>query len=185
VKTYRVEPDAAPGTVIDEPYRTFMSGWPSGVSVITATDAAGTPRGLTCTSLTSVTLRPPTLLVCVNRYSGTLTAIKQRGMFGVNLLHAGAQKAAMVFASPDADRFAQVRWRPSATHSLPLLVDDASAMAQCALAAAYTVGTHEVLFGEVHGIVVLHRRAPLLYGLRRYWDWNPDLSGEDTRGGTE
>ena len=156
---------------LDAPYRAFMSGFPSGVAVITTVDASGRPRGMTCTSLTSVTIQPPTLLICVDVRSGTLAALAHRGMFAVNLLHAEGRPAAVAFASTDNDRFARVRWRLSADFGLPWLVDAAGAVAQCAVTDMRTVGDHAVVFGEVRNIRSVDDRAPLLYGLRRYAAW--------------
>jgi flavin reductase (DIM6/NTAB) family NADH-FMN oxidoreductase RutF len=156
---------------LDAPYRAFMSGFPSGVAVITTVDAAGLPRGMTCTSLTSVTIRPPTLLICVDVRSGTLAALANRGMFAVNLLHAEGRPAAVAFASGDEDRFARVRWRLSADFGLPWLVNAAGAVAQCAVTDMRTVGDHAVVLGEVRSIRSVGDRAPLLYGRRQYAAW--------------
>jgi flavin reductase (DIM6/NTAB) family NADH-FMN oxidoreductase RutF len=151
-----------------------MSGFPTGVAVITTVDASGLPRGMTCTSLTSVTVRPPTLLVCLDVHSGTLAALAHRGMFAVNLLHADAGPAAVAFASGDADRFARVRWRTSADFGLPWLVEAAGAVAQCVVTDVRIVGDHAVVFGEVRGVRSVDDRAPLLYGLRQYSAWVPE-----------
>ena len=158
----------------DAPYRAFMSGFPSGVAVITTVDAAGLPRGMTCTSLTSVTTQPPTLLICIDVRSGTLAALAHRGMFAVNLLHAEGRPAAVTFASGDADRFTRVRWRPSPDFGLPWLEDAAGAVAQCAVTDVRMVGDHAVVFGEVRSIQSVDDRAPLLYGLRQYAAWAPE-----------
>jgi flavin reductase (NADH) len=159
---------------LDAPYRAFMSGFPSGVAVITTVDASGRPRGMTCTSLTSVTIQPPTLLICVDVRSATLAALAHRGMFAVNLLHAEGRSAAVTFAARDADRFTNVDWRLSADFGLPWLVTAAGAVAQCAMTDMRTVGDHAVVLGEVRGIRFVDDRAPLLYGLRQYATWAPE-----------
>jgi flavin reductase (DIM6/NTAB) family NADH-FMN oxidoreductase RutF len=156
---------------LDAPYREFMSGFPSGVAVITTLDASMRPRGMTCTSLTSVTVRPPTLLICLDVRSTTLASLMHRGMFAVNLLHVAGQPAAVAFASGDLDRFTRVRWQLSADFGLPWLVDAAAAVAQCAVSHLHTVGDHAVVFGEVRGIMFMDDRVPLLYGRRRYAAW--------------
>ena len=159
---------------MDTSFRAFMSGFPSGVAVITTVDAAGVPRGMTCTSLTSVTMRPPTLLICLDVRSGTLAALGHRGMFAVNLLHAEGRPAAVAFASGHIDRFAHVPWGLSADFGLPWLVDAAGAVAQCAVTEMRIVGDHAVVFGEVRTIRFVEDRAPLLYGLRQYATWAPE-----------
>ncbi|MFC4852221.1 flavin reductase family protein [Actinophytocola glycyrrhizae] len=146
-----------------------MSTFCTGVTVITAVGRDGTPHGLTCTSLASVTVSPPTLMVCLDVRSGTLAAVRDSGRFAVNLLHEGGRRAAEVFSSAVPDRFDQVPWRLGETGQL-WLVEDAFAVAECRVADAVVVGDHVVVFGEV---VNTEQRAetPLLYGMRRFASW--------------
>lgn len=154
--------------------RRFMGGFPTGVAVVTSVDGQGGPWGLTCSSLISVTLDPPILLVSLNLRSQTLLAIEERRAFGVNLLHGRGQAAAEVFASGRPDRFHRVRWQPGGASRLPWLVDDASGFAACALADVHVVGDHALVVGHVTDV---HYTAdtPLLYGLRQYSVWQPLL----------
>ncbi|MBB4965421.1 flavin reductase family protein [Saccharothrix violaceirubra] len=143
-----------------------MAGFPTGVAVVTAVDADGTPHGMTCSSLCSVTLLPPTLAVCLRRGSPTLAAIQRRNFFVVNLMHDEARITAELFASGEADRFDRVRWQAGAAG--PHLPDDAHAIADCSVRRTEPVGDHEVVFGEVLGAGVSEMPKPLLYGMRRY-----------------
>ena len=47
----------------DEVFRAAMGALAGGVAVVTTVDANGEPRGLTTTAVTSVSLRPPLVLV--------------------------------------------------------------------------------------------------------------------------
>lgn len=161
--------DVSPSVAVAD-YRTLMSGFPTGVAVIATIDADGLPQGLTCSSLSSVTLTPPTLQVCLQSHSRVLPAIRARGGFAVNLLHARAQTVAAGFAAPVADRFAGVAWRDSARLGLPWLVEDAFALADCRLARTLVVGDHTMLLGEVVGVQYAED-VPLMYGKRRYSAW--------------
>jgi flavin reductase (DIM6/NTAB) family NADH-FMN oxidoreductase RutF len=149
-----------------------MSGFPTGVVVVTSVDSGGQPCGLTCSSLISVTLTPPTLLVSVHLHSPTLEAIRGLGAFGVNLLHARARPAAEVFATPRADRFGVVRWRPRGRHGLPWLDADTCGFAECVLSEARTVGDHALVVGRVADVQYAPD-VPLLYGLRQFSIWQP------------
>lgn len=146
-----------------------MSRHLTGVAVVTSADAAGTPFGMTCNSLTSVTLSPPTLLICVDLRSRTLAALRDRRAFAVNLLRDGSRSTAELFASSGMDRFDQVRWRGSPVTGLPWLVDDTHAMAECRISDLITVGDHAVVFGTVVNVEG-GEGGPLLYGRRAYSD---------------
>ncbi|MGH3787682.1 MAG: flavin reductase family protein [Pseudonocardiaceae bacterium] len=151
-------------------HRTFMSSFPTGVSVVTALDGQYRPHGLTCTSLTSVTLDPPTLLVCLNTESGTLGAIRAVRHFAVNLLHSRARKTAEIFSRPAPDRFRQVRWRLSTRVRQPWLTEDAFALAGCVVQETRIVCDHEMVLGEVCEVEYAVD-VPLLYGLRGFATW--------------
>jgi flavin reductase (DIM6/NTAB) family NADH-FMN oxidoreductase RutF len=161
-------------------YRTLMSCFPTGVAIVTAIDIDGHPHGMTCTSLSSVTLEPPTLLVCLDIRSGTLEAMRGTGDFALNLLGAGGRPVAELFSSPVRDRFERVPWRPSRFTGVPWLFNDALAVAECSVTDVFKVGDHAVVVGEV--INTEHRPgAPLLYGLRRFSAWTADETSEGSR----
>lgn len=153
--------EVAPRAVKD-----FMTGYFTGVTIVTAFSGAGRAHGLTCNSLVSVTLDPPTLLVCLDQGSGTLEAVRESGTFAVNLLSERGRAAAARFASADPDRFASVAWERS-PRGLPVLVDDAFAVAECALTDLHRVGDHTVVFGRITHIEN-QPGNPLLYGLRMF-----------------
>ncbi|HZN19459.1 MAG TPA: flavin reductase family protein [Micromonosporaceae bacterium] len=153
-----------------EDFRSFMARFPTGVAVVTTLDSAGIPRGMTCSSVCSVTLKPPTLLVCLRCGSPTLNAVLDRGLFAVNLLHERAQPVAQLFASGQPDRFDRVRWHAE-PGAVPHLVDDAHAVADCRVSHTDLVGDHMVVFGEVQQVWQQPAPEPLLYGLRQYAAW--------------
>lgn len=152
--------------------RDLMNVFPSGVTVVTTHDRDGTPRGLTCTSMCSVSLRPPILLACLHNHSATLAALLRRRSFAVNILHAGGRGAAEVFATPGRDRFAEVAWCHTPSRGLPWLASDAHAVAECDLVDVTEAGDHIVVFGEVDDVLT-KPRLPLLYGLHEYAAWVP------------
>jgi flavin reductase (NADH) len=153
-------------------YRALMRGFPTGVAVITALDRSGAPHGMTCTSLASVSIAPPVLLVCLNVRSGTLAACTGSGRFAVNLLHARARYAAEVFSSAGTDRFDSARWRPSDVLGVPWLTEDAFALAECVVADTVPVGDHVIVLGRVVNIAG-SANTPLMYGLGQFATWQP------------
>src|SRR5688500_5041115 len=156
-------------------FRSLMSLFPTGVAVVTAMDPAGQPHGMTCTSLCSVTVEPPTLLVCLDVRSGTLAAILTGGWFAVNLLTDGARSTAELFAGPVPHRFRHVRSQPSPTAGVPWLAETVAA-AECRVSRTVTAGDHEVVFGEVV-TVACAGGSPLLYGRRQFSAWPDPVSG--------
>jgi flavin reductase (NADH) len=152
-------------------FRSLMSEFPSGVAIVTATGHDGTPWGMTCSSLCSVSVDPPTLLVCLRAESPTLAAILASSAFAVNLVHTGGQSVADLFASGTPARFDMVGWEPGpAGPHLPLY---SHATADCRVCGANQVGSHLVVLGAVQGITQRRGQVPLLYGRRRYLEW-PD-----------
>ncbi|SNS68684.1 NADH-FMN oxidoreductase RutF, flavin reductase (DIM6/NTAB) family [Actinomadura meyerae] len=159
--------------------RPLWAGFPTGVAVVTALAADGRPWGMTCTSLCSVSLDPPLLLVCLRCGSPTLEAIQSTGGFAVNLLHDRARPVSDLFASGVPDRFDRVSWLVGPGMAGPRLVDAAHTVADCALAEDRTVGDHNVVMGAVLAVTRLTSRRPLMYGLRRYSSWPEPAADAD------
>ncbi|MGW0736215.1 flavin reductase family protein [Streptomyces sp. NPDC002851] len=154
-------------------FRSLMATFPTGVAVVTTGEFNGEPSGLTVSSVSSVSLDPPTLLVCLNRKSHTLGTLLRQGTFAVNLLHSGGQDAARIFASGDKDRFGQVTWEHDPEFGGPHLVNDAHSIADCRVTSSLAMGDHQVIFGEIHRVEQQspEEAAPLLYGMRRFSTW--------------
>ncbi|GAA1302527.1 flavin reductase family protein [Saccharothrix xinjiangensis] len=169
----------------DVELREMMSRFPSGVAVITAFDPDGTPRGMTCSSLCSATLDPPTLLVCLRTGSPTAAAVSGSGMFAVNLLHSRGRAAAELFASGFPQRFSRVPWDRPASEAGPHLVDHAHTVADCAVSRTIPTGGHLIVLGRPLAIVRRSTAPPLLYGLRDYHPWPQLASGSGAGRGAE
>ncbi len=167
------QPTGRPRVTADR-FRYLMAGFPTGVAVVTTIGAQGRPWGMTCSSLCSVSLDPPTLLVCLRDGSPTLDALVHRETFAVNLLHHGARRTAEAFASGAPDRFERVRWSAPADSGGPHLPGDSHVIADCRVSRTEPVNDHVVVFGEVLRVAVVAMGRPLLYGLRRYAEWPDD-----------
>jgi flavin reductase (DIM6/NTAB) family NADH-FMN oxidoreductase RutF len=137
----------------------------AGVTVVTSRDAHG-PVGLTASSVTSVSLRPPMLLVCVATRSSTLTAIRFRRHFAVHMLRDDQQPIAEGFCRPGngAGRFAGVAYRY--VSGVPVILD-ALAWSVCLLADTREYGDHHVVVGRVLATATGSGR-PLVWHDRRY-----------------
>jgi flavin reductase (DIM6/NTAB) family NADH-FMN oxidoreductase RutF len=152
-------------------FRAFMATHFAGVAIVTTTAADGTPWGMTCSSVCSVALEPPTLLVCLRATSPTLGALLETKGFVVNLLRVHAEPVAALFASGAPDRFEKVQWAADPDFGMPHLTADAHTAANCRVSDTMPVGDHVVVLGEVQRIHThtVEPVSPLLYGKRRYW----------------
>lgn len=151
--------------------RQFMTDFPTGVGIVTAFGADGLPYGMTCTAISSVTLEPPTLLVCLRQGSRTLRAVLACERFALNLLHDESRATAELFSTPVADRFARVSWDVPPGGGGPHLSCAAHSIADCSVVQTVAVGDHSVVFAEARRVTTLSRSRPLMYGRRRYLRW--------------
>ena len=122
------------------------------VCLITTTAPDGERHGLTATAVCSVSAAPPTLLCCVNRQIAPFAAIRESGIFAVNVLGVDDLLLAERFASSiqgDA-RFDIGEWMQLSTGA-PIL-ETALANFDCRLTRLEEVATHGILFGEIHAI---------------------------------
>ncbi len=139
----------ARGPLGQKRFRQVMGHYPTGVTVVTALGPDGAPVGLTANSVTSVSLDPPLVLVCVSRESASLRAILANGAFAVNVLGAGAASTAVRFAEEEhASRFADVAITDKGGRG-PVL-DGVVAWVTCDLYRTFEAGDHLILVGEVN-----------------------------------
>lgn len=139
----------------------------SGVTVVTSQGGDG-PTGMTVSSLTSLSARPPLLLACLRNGSHTLAAIGGRGVFAVNLLRENQRPLSARFADPaasPAERFREIPLRP--VLGAPVLVD-ALGWSVCLVEDIRRYGDHSAVVGRVAALQVASG-PPLLWHDRRLW----------------
>src|SRR6478609_8722202 len=129
-------------------FRRVIGSFMSGVVVITTSADDGTPHGMTVSAVSSLSLDPPMLLVCLHSASATQEAVRKSGRFAVNILAEDQGKLAERFARPSpTGKFAGVHIREGLT-GVPVL-EGALAVVECRVAEAVTGGTHRVFLGQV------------------------------------
>src|SRR5438445_80460 len=107
------DPDSPEGIeVTAEQFKAAMGSFAAGVTIVTTIDAAGVPSALTATAFSSVSMKPPQCLVCIDKRARTYQPLLLKGHFAVNILKDNQQALSARFAAPVLDRFAGVRWRP-------------------------------------------------------------------------
>lgn len=150
-------------------FRGAMRHLTGGVSIITA----GRGRditGMTVTSVTSLSIEPPTLLVSINRDASSFPLIKRHGAFGVNILNADQLDIAERFAGKGgfkgADRFAGGQW-VTAVSGVPLLVGALSVF-DCEVEEILERHSHGIVIGRVRDVRNSNRNAALAYWHGQY-----------------
>ena len=142
-------------------FRAAMRRFTSTVTVIT-TGQNGQRHGMTATAVSSVSMEPPSLLVCVNRGGRLFELLESCERFCVNVLHSEHVSVSRTFAEPhSADRFAHGNWQAS-ERGIPYL-GDAQVAIFCAKSLMVPYGSHIVIFGNVEDIRLRDDIAPLLY----------------------
>jgi flavin reductase (DIM6/NTAB) family NADH-FMN oxidoreductase RutF len=156
-----------------ESYKSGMRCLAASVCIVTTVGADGRRSGLTATAVCSVSLAPPTLLCCVNRQSGSYSAIHEAGVFAVNVLSAKDRHLAERFAGSVSGeaRFAEGRW--STLHTGAPILGSALASFDCRISQAVELPTHGILFGEIEAVKLGAAAGPLLYAHGDYGDFVP------------
>jgi N-acetyl-1-D-myo-inositol-2-amino-2-deoxy-alpha-D-glucopyranoside deacetylase len=145
-------------------FRAVLGRFATGVGVLT-TRVGDTPHGMTVNALTSVSLDPLLVLVCVERSSTMVRLLETAGVFGISLLPEGAAGVSAWFADPGRPageaQFAEVAVRAGGT-GVPLLADNVGWI-ECHTWATHDGGDHVIVVGEVVDLGVGASDAPLVY----------------------
>ncbi len=145
-----------------------MARLPAGVVVI-STRVGDEYRGLTASSLVSISLEPPMVLVGLERESATRAAILETKAFNVSLLTRSQEFIADRFAgrAPSIDPgWSNLPHRLGA-NGIPL-VEGCAAWLECRLAQVHSAGDHDVFMGEVQA-ATNGRGDPLILWDRAFW----------------
>jgi 4-nitrophenol 2-monooxygenase / 4-nitrocatechol 4-monooxygenase, reductase component len=143
-------------------FRRVIGHFAAGVTIVTTCRQDGSAAGLTVSAVSSLSLDPTLLLVCVDQCSDTLPYLERAGYFAVNVLEEGkGETLARRFAGGGAEeKFRGVAWRPE--HTGAPVLDEALAWMDCRVTAVVPGGDHTIFVGEV---VAADARegTPLLY----------------------
>jgi flavin reductase (DIM6/NTAB) family NADH-FMN oxidoreductase RutF len=150
-------------------FRGAMRHLTGGVSVITVGRGSDI-SGLTVTSVSSLSVEPPSLIVSVNRAASSWPLLKRYGHFGVNILTADQIDIAERFTGKGglngAARFAGAEWTTRAS-GVPLLVGALAAI-DCEVEDIVERHSHAIVIGRVRDLQLSARTAALAYWQGRY-----------------
>jgi flavin reductase (DIM6/NTAB) family NADH-FMN oxidoreductase RutF len=145
-----------------------MARVPAGIVVVSAR-MDGEYRGLTASSLVSISLEPPLVLVGLERESATRAAVVQSKAFNVSVLTRSQEFIADRFAgrAPALNpRWTEISHRLGA-NGIPLL-EGCAAWLECRLVSVHPAGDHDICVGEVEAAAA-GSGDPLILWDRQFW----------------
>ena len=130
-------------------FRQVLGHYPTGVTVVTATKADGTPVGFTIGSFTSVSLDPPLVGFLPMSDSARWKDIEATGSFCVNVLGHEQADLCWQFAKSSIEApFEGVAWQPSPITGSPV-IEGAIAWIDCSIEQVVEAGDHQFVMGRV------------------------------------
>jgi flavin reductase (DIM6/NTAB) family NADH-FMN oxidoreductase RutF len=143
--------------------RAVMGHFATGVCVVSARRRDGRPVATTVNALTSVSLDPPLLLVCLARDSQTLAAVLHSSHFAVNILTDEQREHSVRFAAKGASAHPEDVDFDRHHTGVPYLTDTLATIV-CRVATVHQGGDHMIVLGEVLlSTSAEHHAAPLLF----------------------
>jgi 3-hydroxy-9,10-secoandrosta-1,3,5(10)-triene-9,17-dione monooxygenase reductase component len=142
-------------------YRAVIGHFATGVTIVTCAGARG-PAGMTTNAVTSLSLDPLLLLVCFDNTSRTLPVVHETRRFAVNVLRAGQEDLARLFASKRIAREKFEAVTHTVAHGVPVL-DDSLAWLACDLRELHDGGDHTIGVGAVTQMHADGERDPLVW----------------------
>lgn len=147
-------------------FRRTLGSFATGVTVVSALAADGTPIGMTISSFNSVSLDPPLILWSLALTSPNIEAFRQTRHYAINVLSASQQNLSDRFASKTGNRFAGLHTQPG-LDGIPL-IEDCCAWFECSHEAQYPGGDHLIFVGRVERFDLGVADTPLLFHGGRY-----------------
>lgn len=150
--------------------RAVMRAFATGVGIATTYRGEQAERrhdALTVNSLTSVSLEPPLVSLCLRHGSPFLADLLATGKWALSILEGGEDATAAQFAAGRPTR--TVALAASAGERTGALVLDRHASLECELADSFDVGDHKMVIGRVLSVDVTAReRSALAFLHGRY-----------------
>lgn len=148
-------------------FRKVLGRYATGVTVATAALPDGRRAGLTVNSFTSVSLKPPLVLFCLENQAAAMEVFSVASHYAINILAASQEDSSRAFAQrgQGAERW-QIQKVSTTAAGSPQL-DEALATIDCRISQRILAGDHTILLGEVVDLK-LREGQPLLYWASQY-----------------
>jgi flavin reductase (DIM6/NTAB) family NADH-FMN oxidoreductase RutF len=129
--------------IVTAEFKRAMRRLASTVTIISTADVNGNRYGMAATAVNSVSMDPPSLLVCINNTASIHAPLAGRG-------------------------FTVGDWRDDA-NGIPYLEDAQCNLVVCDVDKVVPVGTHSVVIGRVNAVRASEGIAPLIYADTASW----------------
>ena len=142
-----VSPDDSARALDRRQFRNVLGQYPTGVTLITATQPDGEHVGMVVGTFTSVSLDPPLVGFLPDRSSSSWPKIEASGSFTANVLTSSQEDVVRAFTQKQEDRFTRFEWLP--TESGGLRLKGAAAWIDCTIEEVRPAGDHHMVLGGV------------------------------------
>jgi flavin reductase (DIM6/NTAB) family NADH-FMN oxidoreductase RutF len=149
-------------------YRNIIGQFATGVTIVT-TAVDGWLHGMTANAITSVSLDPLLLLVCVDKEAHTHDHLNKAGAFTVNILGESQEDVSNTFAAstkPEDGRLQGFEYRLGA-NGAPILEGCLSHI-ECKVTEQTEGGDHTIFIGQVLAAETYQEAPPLLFYQGKY-----------------
>lgn len=152
-----------PDPILESDFCAAMRRLSSAVAIVAAMSEKDEPVGMAATSLTSLTVKPPAILVCINQSAGIHACLSEGAPLSISILSRHQQEVAQAFggAVVRERRFDLGNWDPGEA-GLPLL-REAQAKLECHVERLIPYGTHSIVIARVTNAQVNETVDPLIY----------------------
>ncbi|MDA0264033.1 MAG: flavin reductase family protein [Chloroflexi bacterium] len=151
-------------------YRSALSQFATGVTVITTLDEEGQPHSMTANAFSSICLDPPTVMVCIAHGTNTFGYLEKNGRFGVNILRQEQQELGAYFAKKPEDRIGDVAHRYSVGEPGVPVLEDSMVFFGCEVVGSHVYGDHTIYIGQVKEMRRNESGAPLMFFGSRWYN---------------
>jgi len=134
---------------------------------IVSSQYQGAKQAMTASSVVSLSLDPPSMLICVNKDASIHDSLDRERFFCINVLAKDQVDLANLCSSKDNEdsRVSSEEW--SFYKNIPYN-KRANANIFCRCFNSFTHTTHTVFFGEVVKVINNNTKDPLMYGKGKY-----------------
>ena len=144
-------------------FRQCMGSFATGITVVTTRLNDGAEYGITVNSFTSLSLKPPMILFCMDHNAYRHDDFLQTEKFAVNILSDQQQELSQRFASPSMVEWESVPLIPREENDTVPLLRGTVAHVVCQTAECFSVGDHTIITAEVVEGESDASRQPLAY----------------------